>query len=202
MGMEPSTGGKSRIEIDESKVITNDNITRWMFGLVDRGNYDIRIFFVNDNRTRKTLLPIIKNNVYSYYNEIYNNRDPAPNNHNLDYVFPTRIYSDSFSSYQEVDFNSLGFKLYRINHSVWFGQGSFHTNTVEGVWSKLKRLADNFNGLTGKVIEYYEKKGINRFDYVNGWICKSLFFMKCEHLKLGDNAKRELLAKYLKYSEN
>ena len=63
MGMEPSTGGKSRIEIDESKVITNDNITRWMFGLVDRGNYDIRIFFVNDNRTRKTLLPIIKNNV-------------------------------------------------------------------------------------------------------------------------------------------
>ena len=95
----------------------------------------------------------------------------------------------------------MGYKLRRINHSVWFGQGSFHTNNVEGVWSKLKRLPDNFSGLTGKVIEEYEKKVINRFDYVNGWICKGLFFMKLEHLNLGDNAKRKLLAKYLKYSE-
>ena len=138
MGTEPSIGGKSQIEIDESKVITNDNITRWMFVFVDRGNYDIRIFYVNDNRTKETLLPIIKKNVYTYFNGIYNNQDPAPIDSNVDYIFPTRIYSDYFSSYQEVDFNSLGFKLYRINHSVWLGQGRFHTNNVEGVWSKLK----------------------------------------------------------------
>lgn len=60
MGIEPSTDGKSQIEIDESKVITHDNNTRWMFGIFDRGNYDIRIFYVNDNRTKETLLPIIK----------------------------------------------------------------------------------------------------------------------------------------------
>jgi hypothetical protein len=60
MGIEHGVDGKSRIEIDESKVVTFGNTVRWMFGLCDRGKYDIRIFFVNDNRTRETILPIIK----------------------------------------------------------------------------------------------------------------------------------------------
>lgn len=68
-------------------------------------------------------------------------------------------------------------------------QGSFHINIVEGVWSKLKRSSDNFIGLTGKIIEEYEKKGINRMDYVNGWISKGIFFINCEHLNLGDKQK-------------
>ena len=41
-----------------------------MFGLYDRGSKDIRIFFVDNNRTKDTLLPIIKNNVYTYYDHI------------------------------------------------------------------------------------------------------------------------------------
>lgn len=70
-----------------------------MFGLVDRGNYDIRIFFVN-NRTRDTLLPIVKRNVYTYYNSVINNQD---DNYEL---LASRIYSDCFLSYQENDFNN------------------------------------------------------------------------------------------------
>ena len=73
-----------------------------MFGIVDRNNYDIRIFFVNDTRT-KELLPLIIKNVYTY---------PYAINHNLDSDIEhpeTRIYSDCFSSYQQVDFNSKGY---------------------------------------------------------------------------------------------
>ena len=172
-----------------------------MFGLVDRATYEIRIFYVDNNRSRETLLPIVRNNVYTYFNSIENNEDPIPRIPNDEYRYATRIYSDCFASYQEHDFNSMGYKLNRVNHSIWFGQGAFHTNTIEGVWSKLKRLEDNFICLSEKILSEYEKKGINRMDYVNGWICKSLFFIKCEHLKLGDNGKRHLLAKYLKYSD-
>ena len=59
MGTEPGVDGKARIEIDEQKVITFDNNVRWMFGLVDRNKYDIRVFFVNNNRVKETLLPIV-----------------------------------------------------------------------------------------------------------------------------------------------
>ena len=61
MGTEPGIDGKTRIEIDESEIIALGNSVRWMFGLVDRNNYDIRIFFVNDNRQKEILLLIIKN---------------------------------------------------------------------------------------------------------------------------------------------
>ena len=44
MGMEPCIEEKSKIEIDESKFITFDGRIKWMFGLVDRAQYDIRLF--------------------------------------------------------------------------------------------------------------------------------------------------------------
>ena len=71
---EPCINGKSQVKIDESKVINIINQTRWMFGIFDRGNYYIRIFYVNNNRTRDTLLPLIINNVYTYPTAIINNR--------------------------------------------------------------------------------------------------------------------------------
>ena len=67
-----------------------------------QGQYDIRIFFVNDNRHKETLLPIIKKNVYTYPAILNNNNDE-----NADYP-SIRIYSDSFASYQVSDFNRLG----------------------------------------------------------------------------------------------
>jgi hypothetical protein len=57
---------------------------------------------------------------------------------------------------------------------VWLG--SFHTNTVEGVWSKIKRLTHNFTGLNGNIIHKLEEKGINIMDYFNDWICTAIFF--------------------------
>ena len=131
LGIEPCTNGKSYCEIDESKIINYNNETRWMFGIYDRGTNDIRIFFVDNNRTKETLLPIIKKNVYTYYNYIENNTDPN------DEIYPTRIFSDCFQAYQIGDFNNLGYKLYKINHSVWFGQGHFHTNSIESTWSRF-----------------------------------------------------------------
>ena len=128
MGMVPGVDGKSRIEIDESKLITFDNNIRWMFGLVDRNKYDIRLFFVNNNRVKETLLPIIIKNVYTYQNILNNNEGK-----NAEYL-ATRIYSDCLQTYQKEDFNQKGYILYKVNHSVWFSTGKkFHINTIEGV---------------------------------------------------------------------
>ena len=60
MALEPCLDGKSKIEIDESEFITSDGSVRWMFGLVYRVKYDIRIIYIDDNRQKKTLLPIVK----------------------------------------------------------------------------------------------------------------------------------------------
>jgi len=51
-----------------------------MLGLVNRSLYDIHKFYIIDNHTRKTLLHIVKNKLYSYYNE-----DPAPADQNKNY---------------------------------------------------------------------------------------------------------------------
>ena len=42
--------------------------------MVDRNKYDIRIFFVNNNRQAETLIPIIKNNIYTH-NTILNDNE-------------------------------------------------------------------------------------------------------------------------------
>ena len=82
---------------------------------------------MNDN-TCNRLLGIIKNNVYTF-----NNGD------NDD--MKTHIYSGSFASYQIRDFEALGYKLNKVNHSVWFSQGLFHTNNVKGLWSAKKNFS-------------------------------------------------------------
>ena len=82
-----------------------------MFGIGNRGNYDISIFYINNNRTRDNLLPLIISIVYSYPRTIINNRDDD------NIILPaTRVFSDYFSSYQESDFNRNGFILHKVNH--------------------------------------------------------------------------------------
>ncbi len=167
------------MEIDESKIININNETRWMLGISDRGNYDILIFYVNNNRTKDSLLPLIISNLYTYPRTIINNRDDDNNN-----ILPaTMIFSDCFSSYQESDFNRNGFILHKVNHSVWFGQDSLHMNSIKGVWSRLKRLTNSFNGLNINIIN--TNNDINDTEYFNSWICTGLFNMQYEHLKLG-----------------
>jgi len=160
MELEPAENGKARIEIDESKLVTYNNSVKWMFGFFDRANRDIRIFYVGEDRTKAKLMPIIKQNIYTSVNRILNNCDD-----NL--IDPaTRIYSDCFASYQIIDFNKLGYILNKVNHSYWFGYGSFHTNTIDGVWSKIKRISNNFSGINGYVISKLSLKGINEEDYL------------------------------------
>ena len=145
LGIEPCINGKCYCEIDESKIINYNNEKRWMFGIYDRGSNDVRIFYVDKNRTKEMLLPIINKHIYTYYEHIEINNDPNVINS------LTRIFSDCFQTYQISDFNNLGYKLYKVNHSVWFGQGHFHTNSIEGTWSRIKRLSRSFKGLKGSI---------------------------------------------------
>ena len=189
MGTEPGVDGKAWIEINESKVITFDNNVRWMFGLVDRNKYDIRVFSLNNNRVKETLLPIVIKNVYTYPIILNNNEGE-----NEDYP-STRIYSDCFQTYQKDDFNPKGYILFKVNHSVWFGTGTFHTNTIEGVWSNIKIITNNFNGINGSIYNKFKNNEIEFYNYINGLICVTLYYMRCENFKLGDNEKIELLSK-------
>lgn len=63
LGIELSEGGVPRIEIDESKIVGNENRIYWMFGMICRASKKCRIYCVLNNRTRDTLLPILKANV-------------------------------------------------------------------------------------------------------------------------------------------
>ena len=81
-----------------------------------------------ENRQKENLLPIINNKVYT------------PNFIESNLALRMRIYSDCFSAYMENDFDSLGYALYRVNYSMWFGQERFLTNSIEVIWSCLKRL--------------------------------------------------------------
>ena len=59
----------------------------------------------------------------------------------------------------------MGFKLNKVNHSIWFGTGLFHTNTIEGLQGQIKRLSNNFTGLNFNILENVEKDGIRSEDY-------------------------------------
>ena len=89
----------------------------------------------------------------------------------------------------------LIYKLYKVNHSVWFGHGHFHTNSIEGTWSRIKRLSRSFNGLNGNI--FNTSRDIDNKAYFEGWICTAIFFMKCESLHLAINQKKNYLIDYL-----
>jgi len=61
------------------------------------------------------------------------------------YCLSTRIYSDCWRAYNKDDFKNNGFYLHRVNHSIWWGKGLFTTNTIEDLWSTLKRISNYFS---------------------------------------------------------
>ena len=145
-------------------MIENNQKIFWIFGIIDRTTKEARLFSVLNNRKKECLLPLLNNNVA--------NNGEANLNLNLEneqYLINTRVYSHMFASYQLNDFVQLGYILRRENHSVWFWYGQFHTNTIEGLWSHVKRLTKNFSGLTITKID-------NMFDNDNdkkkifGWL--------------------------------
>ena len=90
--------------------------------------------------------------------------------------------------------------LHRVNHSVWFGQGNFHTNTVEGLWGCLKRISNNFTGVNFKLLNELENNGIKPKDYIYDWICYCLFKRELEKKKLNEEQSRDYLFYLLTYN--
>ena len=179
-------------EIDESEIIGNQNVIYWMFGIIDRGTKEARVFCVLNNRTKENLLPLVKNNIIT--DEINNVVMPEDEN------VQTRIYSDCFRTYQVNDFKDMGYILKRINHSVWFGIGLFHTNNIESLWGQIKRYTNNFSGIS---IESLTSKFNNNEAlikaYLDGWICYSLFLRDIIRKKMSWNQRINYLCQFLEF---
>ena len=105
------------------------------------------------------------------------------------YLINTIIFSDCWSSYQINDFREMGFILNRINHSIWFGYGDFHNNTIEGLWSQIKRHSKNFSVISIEMIDKLYINDSDKIKYLNGWICFSLLLREFEKEKLNKSQK-------------
>ena len=70
------------------------------------------MYCVMNNRTQNNLLKLVCDNVYTVNNSFDENND------NIHSAFNTRIYSDSFASYQTGPFEEKGFILHLVNHSI------------------------------------------------------------------------------------
>ena len=180
-------------EIDESEIIGNNNVIYWMFGIINRATKEARVFCVLNNRTKENLLPIIKNNIATDENE--NNEDEDLSEAES---VKTRIYSDCFRSYQVNDFKEMGYILNRVNHSVWFGYGLFHTNSIESLWGQLKRYTNNFSGISIEILNSKFNNNENLIkEYLDGWICYALFMREIIRKKLSWNARINYLCNFL-----
>ena len=132
--------------------------------LIDTADKECRVFCVFDNRNRESLLPLIINNVVAT-NDIYENNNSNSEIHK--YYLSTRIYSDCWAAYSYDDFKEKGYLLHWVNHSVFFGSGLFHTNTIEGLWSAIKRISNGFSGLNISILNNMENNGINIKEYLD-----------------------------------
>lgn len=167
-----------------------------MFGIIDRCTKDARVYCVMNDWIKENLLPLIKKNIYTYISD--DNDEDEIEDENNEYNLQIRIYSDCFASYHSNDFREIGYILHKVNHSVWYGQGLFHTNTVEGLWAQLKRLTNDFSGVTYSIIETLEKNGTNFKDYFDGWICYALFLRHIERNHLSSLNAQNYLSDLLK----
>ena len=141
LGIQINTNlGFPSVELDEIKIISNREEIYWMFWIIDRNIKEARVRCVLNNRTKQKLLAIFNKYVST-------NAEEDPDLEEEESV-KTRVYSDSFSSYQVRDFQANRYILKRINHSVWFGIGINHTNTIESLWHNIKNITDNFSGLS------------------------------------------------------
>lgn len=134
-------GGRGKtIEIDESMFGHKRKYNRgrvgqgtWVFGMVERGTGRALAFRV-PNRTRETLVTGLVQK----------------------FVEPgTTIISDKFSPY--FNLNSIGYIHLMVNHSENFVDPytGAHSNTIEGVWSQIKRKLKAMNGTVKSKLPCY-----------------------------------------------
>ena len=175
LGVVIGPRGYACVEIDESEMIGNNQKIFWIFGIIDRLTKEARLFSVLNNRTKECLLPLVCNNVAANGEDNLN-----INIENEQYLVNTRVYSDMFASYQPNDFAQNGYILKKVNHSIWFGYGQFHTNTIEGLWSHVKRLTKNFSGLTISKIDAMFDNDKDKKNYLDGWLSYCLLLREFE----------------------
>ena len=116
------------------------------------------------------------------------------------YSISIRVYSDCWSAYNEIEFKNEGYILHRVNHSVWFGSGLFHTNTIVVLWSQIKRLCNYFTGINFPLLDKLENKGVSPNDYLDDWICWALFLRNIELKKINKINKVNEFNYYLKFN--
>lgn len=89
LGNELYSLGYGSFEIDESEIIGDINEIYWMFWIIERNTKDAIVYCALNNRTKDSILPIIKNNAITNENE-----------KDKDKSIKTRVYSYYFLSYQ------------------------------------------------------------------------------------------------------
>jgi transposase len=104
-----------------------------VFGMVERGGRVIAR--VTKDVKEKTILPIIAERVL-----------PA-----------STIFSDCYTTYDNLSKMSQGYEHQRINHSAKvYVMGNVHTNTIEGFWSLLKRgISGVYHNVSEKYLQTY-----------------------------------------------
>jgi hypothetical protein len=151
------------------------------------------------NRTKQKLLPIIKKYIYSNIHE----EDIALDDDELSneqISIATRVFSDSFRSYQIEDFKNIGLIFKRVNHRVWLGIGTLHTNTIESLWHQMKQITYNFSGISMENLKKAYQNNENEItDYSDGWLCFALFLRETRIKNLNWIGRINLLASYLSF---
>ena len=56
----------------------------------------------------------------------------------------------------------------------------FYKNSIEGLWSSIKRISNNFAGINFKMFEKLDANGPNPQVYLDGLICCCLFIREIE----------------------
>jgi len=160
---EPLTG--KRIEMDECYVgglaknkhqqkrkdgpgrPTSGSSKTPVFGMVERGGGRV-VARVTANVKEKTILPIVAEKVL-----------PA-----------STIYTDSYTTYDNIHKMAQGYRHHRINHSEKvYVMGHIHTNTIEGFWSLLKRgIGGVYHSVSTKYLQSYCDEYAFRYNHRNG----------------------------------
>ena len=104
-----------------------------VFGMVERGGRVIAR--VTPDAKEKTILPIMAERIL-----------PA-----------STVYTDSYTTYDNVHKMKQGYQHSRINHSEKvYVMGDIHTNTIEGFWSLLKRgIGGVYHSVSRKYLQTY-----------------------------------------------
>lgn len=132
----------------------DDDTKQVVFGMVERKGKTIMKHVISSGA--RSLLPVIQNKV---------NKD-------------SKLYSDEWGSYASL--KGMGYDHEKINHSRGeYVNGLIHTNTIEGVWSQLKRGIDGiYHHVSPKHLqrycnEYqyrYNTRELNDFERFNDWL--------------------------------